>query len=1062
MNKIRSHSTLALCALMSALASCGGSDSKDGGSASVMTLQEMSNGFGQLVPYTLNRLDASGQPTADIVSVRSQQDLIENLRLEGGVENEIRPVPQWPTGAVLPSGLPGNHFLYVSFTQPLDLATVLDGTPGSSNSGLSGAVSVLALDPASGASTPIEGRAFVNGRTFAGSPSGTPPTLELQRWVELNDAGVPVPTRPEGVGFPGTQGGFNNSAALVNPNTLVFVVDTDDDLATLETFPSNVQIRMRVTTAVRGQNGNELVSTVLGSSTVGEDTISPEIVITPPPESLPLMSPGQGDINVDPRTTIRMEFTEPVQPFSVGPLEGLSAPGSSSLIDISFGPVSSRTQMVYTVRPVSVFDLSTYEIIPGYSFPGAGPPGVQCTTFSQIDVTINPSLTPADPLLRDFAVNSNGLANGNQSNAAASFMTGDGSAVVNAPVLPDAIVVGRLGAIPGLSVIDLNGFGQGTGNPTFTEGQFLEGETNFPNNPNLQLAGLVPPLQRGTCTINGGSAGVFTLTQDSSLNDLLVRTPLVTSIGDMMLGHTLDSAFNNADTTCQAGGGNQCSNTGEKLITPQTVTANTQAPTSFNQIGSITLPGIENLVAWAPHPNPPPIVFPPLCVTPFLGTAEPSSVRNQAENLFGAPPGTGNIDNALVPGDPFGTPPNAPPRGLLTPEQNQFFVGPDFGVAPGQPCFNYAIRQQVGNFLYVVDRQAGEVVVMNSNRMTVIDRIEVPDPTSLAMSPNIDIMAVSNQLANVVSFIDIDPNSSTFHQIIQTTVVGTAPRGIAWDPGNEDVLVCNEGSNNMSIIDAGSLQVRRIVGSQLNGPFDVCITERMAGHALFRNVYFAYVLNRTGTVAVFESGPNGVNGWGFDDVIGDVNSIQFRNPKSIQAGPNNLFSSVWIVHEGPIDPTTNQAGPAGIGAISNIFIESGPTGQLGLQGTPGLRGIEFGVAVSIGEDRLSGIPVDIAFDNLRSFAALPNVVSSFSAGAPLEANGKGGIRGEPTTNSVVNTHESRYLFAAVPNNIGGSGVVDVIDISRAGTPIVDTNVFRPGVQSIEASNANVVVDYWRQ
>ena len=157
----------------------------------------------------------------------------------------------------------------------------------------------------------------------------------------------------------------------------MFVVDTDDDLATLETFPSNVQIRMRVTTAVRGQNGNELVSTVLGSSTVGEDTISPEIVITPPPESLPLMSPGQGDINVDPRTTIRMEFTEPVQPFSVGPLEGLSAPGSSSLIDISFGPVSSRTQMVYTVRPVSVFDLSTYEIIPGYSFPGAGPPGVQ-------------------------------------------------------------------------------------------------------------------------------------------------------------------------------------------------------------------------------------------------------------------------------------------------------------------------------------------------------------------------------------------------------------------------------------------------------------------------------------------------------------------------------------------------------------------------------------------------------------------------------------------------------------------------------------------------------------
>ncbi|MFT5051616.1 MAG: hypothetical protein ACI8QZ_003035 [Chlamydiales bacterium] len=1043
------------------LSACGTGSSSDRVDTN-MTLDEMSNGFGQLVPYTVNRLGDNGQPTPDIVSIRTREDMTDNLRFEGGVDNQLRPVPQWPETSILPSGAPGNHFVYVTFRQPLDISTVLSPAPGSQETGgLTGTVTVLQVDPQTGNSTAIRGRAFVNGQTYGGSPVGVPPTLELERWVELSD-GRPVATRPEGVGFPGTQGTFNNAAALVSPRTLVFVVDTDNDLSTLETFPSGVQIRMRVTTAVRSTGGETLESTVLGNSTVGPDFLSPEIVRTPAPDSLPLITPGNGDFNVDPRTTLRMQFTEPVQPLSVGPLDGLSAPGSSSLVDISFGEASARTNMVYTVRPVSVFDMSTYEVIPAYSFPGSGPDGVACDTFSLIDVTINPSLTPDEPLLRDLA-NNQGRSNGNQLGALTNFTTGNGGALTNVPVLPDAIVVGRLGAVPGISVLDLNGYGQGTGTPRFTEGVYLEGESNFPNNPNLQLAGLVPPLQRGECTINGGSAGVFTLSKDSSLNDLLVRPPTVTSVGDMMLGHALDSVFNNADATCQAEGGNACSNTGEKLVSPSTVTQNTQAPTSFAQFSNITLPGVENLVAWAPHPNPPAIIFPPLCVTPFLGVQEPSSVRNQADNLFGQT-GVGAIDNALVPGDPFGTPGTEAPRGLLTPEQNMFFVGPDFGVAPGQSCFNYAIRQQVGQFLYVVDRQGGEIVVLNSNRMTVVDRIQTPDPTSLAMGPNVDILAVSNQLANVVSFINIDPNSSDFHRVIQTTVVGTAPRGLAWDPGNEDLLVCNEGSNNLSIISAASLQVRRTVGSQLNRPFEVAITQRHAGWGTFRNVYYAYIINRTGTLAVFESGPNGVNGWGFDDVVGNVQGIQFRNPKAIQAGPNRLVASVWVAHEGPIDPVSNQPGPAGEGAISNVIIESFISGQLALGNnqTPGVRDMQFGVFVSIGEDRLSGIPVDIGFDNQRSFSALQNVTTSFSAGAPVALNGKSLVRGEPTGLGIINTHEARYLFAAIPNNIGGSGVVDVVDISAAGTPRVDTDIFTPGVQSVAAPNANFVVDYWRQ
>ena len=1059
---MRQYRYLILLGLALPMAACSTSSPDEASTGSGMTLQELSNGFGQLVPYTVNRLDATGQPTPDIVSVRSQQDLIDNLRLADGVDNQLRPVPQWPAQAVLPSGADGNHFLFVTFTQPLDVLSVLNPSPSDQDlGGLAGTVSVVAVDP-QGGTTGIPGRSFVNGQTFAGTPTGSPPLLELQQWVELS-GGRPSATVAEAVGFPGTEADFNNSAALVNPNTLVFVVDSDNNLATHETFPAGVQIRMRVTTALRSATGENLDFTILGNSTVGPDLLNPEVVTTPAPDSQPLITPGDGDLNVDPRTMLRVQFTEPVQPLSVGPLDGLEVPATSSLLDISFGPAASRTQMVYTVRPESIFDMSTFEVVPGYPFPASGPQGVECNTFSQIDVVINPSLSPDEPLLRDLAANGvEGQANGNLLGANTFFTVGDGDAEVNVPVLPDAILVGRLGAVPGISVLDLNGFGQSTGTPIFTDGAFLEGESNFPNNPNLAQAGLVPALQEGSCTLNGGSAGVFTLTRDSSLNDLVVRPPLTTSISDMMLGHSLDIVFNNADATCQAGGGDPCANTGEKLVNPNTVTQNTQAPTSFAQFSNLTLAGVENLVSWAPHPNPPTITFPPLCVTPFLGTEEPTSVRNQADTLFGDMTING-IDNALVPGDPFGDPSsNQAPLGLLTTEQNSFFVGPDFGVAPGQPCFNYSIRQQVGQFLYVADRQAGEVVVMNSNRMTVIDRILVPDPTELAMGPNIDILAVSNQLANVVSFININPNSSDFHRVIQTTVVGTAPLGLAWDPGNEDVLVCNEGSNNLSIIDAASLEVRRTVSSQLSSPFDVAITQRQATFGFTRNVYFAYVINRSGTVAVFESGPNGVNGWGFDDVIGNVQGIQFQNPQAIQAGPNNLFASVWVVHEGPIDPVSNEPGPLGEGAISNIFIESANFGQqaLGNNQTPGLRDMQFGVIVSFGEERLSGIPVDIAFDNQRSFAALRNITTPFSAGAPIEINGKSIIRIE--NGVTMNTHESRFLFAAVPNNIGGSGVIDVIDITAAGTPRVDTNIFQEGVQSVVAPNANFVVDYWRQ
>ncbi|MCP3914441.1 MAG: beta-propeller fold lactonase family protein [bacterium] len=1053
----------------SLLASCGGTGSSgtanaDEGASAQMTLEEVSNGFGQLVPHTINRVDPStGQPTNDVVSIRSQADLAANL-IPG---NGVLPVPKWPEAATLPSGQPGNQFMFARFTQDLDVDTVLDRNPGAqANSGLTGAVSVVAIDPITGSSLPVVGRAFVGGRTPAGDPSGTPPLLELQRWVSLNEFGETIPLVPEAAGFPGVLSPFDGSNLLVSKKTVVFIPDSDNNLSTYETFPVNAQIRMRVSTAVVAENGNPVPLTVLGCTTVGADLLGPEVITTPPPLNAPLITPGNGETNVDPLTRIRIEFTEPVQPLSVGDLNDGTPPGLSALVKLEFGPANSRTDMPFSVRPVSIFDFSVFELEPAFFFPGSGPVFQDCDTFAKVDITVNPGQ------LQDLALNpdpSGGpvpVPNTNLLGAITDFTTGEGPGIVNAPVAPDAIYAMRSGALPGVSVIDLNAFGAGTGNPTFSQDNPQFGNTNFPNNPNVVFqTGLRPPLAVGSCTIDGGGAGVFTLTRDSSLNDLVVRPPVVSNVSDLMIGHALDGSFNNAQFPfgCQAGGGELCTLNGLKIINP-TPNGNGMQPTPANQTGSLT-PGAENIISWAPHPNPPPLAFPPLCIAPFLGADEPSSIDNIMPQNPAIPP----LFNLLGPGDPFGDPlgdPAVPPSGLLTPEQNVYFLGPSQGQTQLTGCQLYMIRQQVGHFLYVLDRQRGEILVLNSNRMTAIDRIQVSDPTSMAMGTNLDFLAVTNQQANTVTFIDIDPDSSTFHQIVKVTVVGDAPRGISWQPDNEDILVCNEGDDSLSLVSAFSLDVRKVVSSQLNGPFEVVSFPRQIQFAFNRQVYFAYILNRVGTAAMFESGPSGVNGWGFDDVIG-IAPFEFKSPKTIQADTNDLFAGAWIVHEGPIDPFTGDPGQLGEGALSQLRIESAIPGAIPLNVnsafTPQFRSMELSVSVSIGEQELSGVPVDVAFDNQRNWGGMINPQNTFSAGGPfggIPLNGKNLIR--PTTGGFTNNNTAQFAFAAVPNAAGGGGVVDVLQINAAGAPRRDVNKFIPGIQSIDVPNVTGVSDYWRQ
>ena len=1030
-----------LLGLGALLGACGGAATPGGGS-SQFTIDEVSNGFGRMLPYQIAVRDAAGNPTSRVIEITKLSDLTSNVT----AANPVKPPTEWPTGPELPNGGSGNHFFYVSFSQEIELLSVLNPLVSANiDNNLTGSILISAVEPNGNTIATIKGRGFVGG--FAVGPDLDPllpGNFAVQRWVSLDGSGNLVAEDlggfTPGVGFPGTQSPFAGDDVLVDPHTFVFVIDEDGDLATHETFPTGAQIQMTINEDVRSALGRNITEVGLASSTVGPDLVVPEVFGAPGGSGI---IPATGEVDVDPETNIEIKFTEPLQILSLAELDDGTPPALSSAVKIIFGPSANRVEVPYTVRPFSIYDFSRLELVPAYNFPGSGPElEDSCNAFGRITVQVN----------RLQFTDLNAVENTRDEEVV--FTTREGAGLVNAPVVPDVIYLARGGATPGLSVLDLNGFGQGTGNPTYDQLQPIkEGNTNFPNNPNVSVLGasLIPPLTQGTCTTDGGSEGPITLTKSSSLSDLLVSAPILESISDLAIGHALDNTFNGAAPFgCQAGGGNICASTGLKLSILAAGGANSLAPSTTTALATKIVTGGENLVSFAPSPNPPPLVFPPLCLSPLINGQEPTSINSGL-----------SFTNLLVPGaNSRGNPAlNRPPTNLLSQTQNAFFDGP----TPPQPtvtgCVPFASRQQIGHFLYVVDRVASEIVVLNSNRMTVIDRITTPDPTSLAMSPNLDLLAVTNEGADQVSFIDTNPSSANFHRVVRTVPVGVGPTGIAWEGGNEDIFVCNQGDGSVSVISAFTLRARKSLRNQITRPIDVALTPRQLGFGFLRGVYFGYILNQDGSVAIFESGPSGLNGWGFDDTIGTL-PFRFFQPKAIQPDIGRLNSAVWIAHENPLDANGDATGATG-GALTNVGIASGVRGIIILAGftfTPSFRNLEFGVFGSIGEgpSGLSGVPVDIAFDNMLNVSALTNYSSQFSAGQPLSINGKSLVRFLGA--AFQSTSAPLFMFAAVPN----PGVVDVMNLANGTLTRVDSNVFQPGLQSIPAVNVTMVADYFRQ
>ncbi len=947
-------------------------------------------GSGQIYPYRIAQADSLGNPTSTILDITNASVLKKNV----SSNNSVLPVGTWPTTAELPDGSPGNHFVRIRFSHDLKAASILSTKiSDQSNSGLTGAIQVLAYNPATESTSFVSGQGFVGGYTnYLNAATGKVELVQAVTW----DNGLQV-LDSRASGFPT---GFTGSESLVAPNTFVFVPDDDNDLDVFDTFPAGQIIKIVCTPAVLDYRDRPLVTEVKTATTVGADTIAPEVVGWSQASTGGLqIQPANGAVGVSPLVTLKINFSKPVQPRDVGTFFSTTnlVPSERGL-NLSASVSNTVFSINYYADPISHGDLTTYYVRPAYPLP----------SNSLITFKVNTTINSIANVKLSKSINT-------------TFATGSGPGLVNAPVAPEAIYVGRSGSNPGLSVIDMNGFGQGTGDLA---------TSNFPNNLNLKNPGVVPNISPGTSNLDAGGAGPLTLAADSNGSTLLVDSSVINQIEDIHIGQPLDKIFNNTNINAFATNANQ-----------------------VNPFSGSSQQAWGNSISVAPHPNPPKFVSPPPNPGRNIMAEEPSVTSAT---------GTGGVlqtcsaspMNRMVIGNPFkkdGT------QGIFYTRFPGLFNGPvpaPGSPTPAVPFCPYTCRQQIGHFLYVLDRGKKQILVLNSNRMQVLETIKMTDPVAMSISPNLKRLAVSNYSSNSVSFVDIDPASPTFHQIVKVTRVGAGPEGLAWQPEGEDLLVACRIDSSVYILRGTDLEVRKNVAGQVNNPIDVVVTCRQVGQGVgfSTGLYFAYILNgdSRGSITVFESGPDGVNGIGFDDTVGVPEAAVFPGATTMQVDYQSFPSAIWVAHR------DNR----GRGQVSHLELTSSPNGPTpitqnqggGQQIPPTFRQRVWSVTGRLGGDAGKGLlsgdsPIDIALDDLNNSGALADSPSSqVSNLVYADHSGKSQIKRTSNGQTVPST-TPRFLLVALSD----TGTVDVIEVDSGKI-----------VKTIKATGVSCLSHYWRQ
>ncbi|MBU0754282.1 MAG: YncE family protein, partial [Planctomycetes bacterium] len=614
---------------------------------------------------------------------------------------------------------------------------------------------------------------------------------------------------------------------------------------------------------------------------------------------------------------------------------------------------TSQTQSVIPFRcyPIHQNNLATYVIDPLIDLPGSTPVGTDTENplTMRIEVNVYPSgsnTASGDP---DDAGALNPVNLGPSSFFGETY-TGGGNVIrrrfsvepggryVNAPVSPQALYYSM--GPKGVGVIDLDGNGFTTNHPEFSKpalvtslrfysfaGSAAMGTGNSyaygaKANPGsyvrLGSETSVPGVNEGSGDKDHpGLGGMDSVVRDSNGNAQLYpdaslsESFLKVNITDIELGDFLDTVFYDKDNRW----------------------AKNSFHVSFASSGLFVGKYKNNIIDTPPTPNPPPLTLPVGMRVVDVVIDDTGFLDEGAMVIMGKEVFSFGIQNDpsfsggnslpfdttfihLEPAASAGTEADRPyPPNPFMMFQNYLtdFVnsGPLAESSTIGTGFYYGSRQQIGNFLFAADKSNNDIKVLNSNSMDLITTLTgFSAPDSVAVSPDLQTMYVSNSGSGFLSVFNVDPRTDGFLSHIADVAVGVQPKGICVQPDYDDVLVCNYGSNSVSIVNPSDNTVRKTVSSLVNRPWDLVAGPRQANFGFQTQVYHAYISNYgSNNVLIFESGPSGLGGVGYDDILdpvplqgsGGQTFLPIESPRGICWDPhfvlgNSLSGGCFVAH----------------------------------------------------------------------------------------------------------------------------------------------------------------------
>ncbi|MBL8766344.1 MAG: YncE family protein [Planctomycetes bacterium] len=587
----------------------------------------------------------------------------------------------------------------------------------------------------------------------------------------------------------------------------------------------------------------------------------------------------------------------------------------------------------FDVRPINPNNFSQFVVEPLLDLQG----DVDVTlTALRISQNQAPTNDVANPVSSSAPTTLYDVPFDDAASASKSFHTSGSQAFVNAPVSPQAIYFTPLSGT-GFGVLNLDGSGYETNDPSTSKvllltnlfwatscstGVTLPGSALFGCNPNTfgdpgqiggtpvlptspiglggnpvgHLGGPTPlaGVNEGSTgsTASGGNpkslfpSGFETVVRNSKGDARLIRAPVIGSVGDVAIGDFLDTLF-----------------------------FDTQNPFAASALHQSVVNGTatnRNSISDPPVPNPPPLqmaVGLPAVDVAFnkVGLLKPAFVIEGAE-VFPAPGALpGRLHLIHEPAASAGAGDRLPTFPHSGPQAASFTAG-------GAP---FASRQQIGNFLYVTDRDSGKVVVLNSNTFGVVDSIKLPDPEGLALSPDLRRLYVSNYGDDTVSIVGTDPYGPFFHDEINRVKTANGPRAIVVQEDGEDVFVCNTLANAVSILSPKTQSFRKVIKDQgLKKPWKVVLTPRQLLTGWTSGIYFGFLIGQQSSqVLVYESGPGGPTGYGLDDIRW-IAEGQYSNMRGACYDPGTYPGSQVGLQTGLY--VTHRDAQTGLGMVTRI------------------------------------------------------------------------------------------------------------------------------------------------